>query len=138
MFKDFFSKLKSRQAMAAEALIVLMAFFGAVYGGTKLGANVDHSTTSIHGGHTLVVPGDSLGGFMSGADKTKLDGLGSSMKGYVDAWSTSNIGTLSGLANTVDGVAVNTASMTVCSAAQTTTTQDGCYLSASGSWTRIS
>lgn len=138
MFKDFFSKLKSRQALAVEALIVVCAFLGSVYGGTRLGANIDHSTTSIHGGHTLVVPGDSLGGFMSGADKTKLDGLGSSMKGYVDAWSTSNIGLLSGLANTTDGVAVNTAGMVVCSAAQTTTTQDGCYLSASGAWTRLS
>ena len=134
---NFLSKLKSRQALAAEALIVLCAFFGAVYGGTKLGANVDHSTTSIHGGHTLVVPGDSLGGFMSGSDKTKLDGLGMTMKGYADAWSTSNIGLLSGLANTVDGVTINTAGMVVCSAAQTTTTQDGCYLSASGSWTRL-
>lgn len=137
MFKDFLTKLKSRQTLAVEAVIVMFAFLGSVYGGTRLGANVDHSTTSIHGGHTLVVPGDSLGGFMSGADKTKLDGLGTTMKGYVDAWSTSNIGLLSGLANTVDGVAVNTANMVVCSAAQTTTTQDGCYLSASGSWTRL-
>lgn len=47
------------------------------HGGIKFGANVDHSTTSIHGGHTLVVEGDTLGGFMSGADKTKLDGIAS-------------------------------------------------------------
>src|ERR1041385_5292911 len=45
------------------------------HGGVKFGANIDHSTTSIHGGHTLVVEGDSLGGFMSGADKTKLGGI---------------------------------------------------------------
>lgn len=138
MFKLIFEKLKSRQALTAEAFILMFAFLGSVYGGVKLGANVDHSTTSIHGGHTLVVPGDTLGGFMGGSDKSKLDSIGATMKGTADAWSTTNLPSLSGLAVTADGVALNTDGMVVCSAVQTTTTQDGCYNVHSGAWTRTS
>lgn len=156
--------------------------------GIKFGANVDHSTTTIHGGHSLVVPGDTLGGFMSGADKTKLDtiatgaqvvnaanvqtataALSSSLslnnqklssmadgtassdgaafhqigdavlagrQVACDALSTSNLGTLSGLAQTVDGVALSVAGMRACLFGQTTSTQDGCYVTASGAWSR--
>lgn len=73
---------------------------------------------------------------MSGSDKTKLDGLGLTAKGTADAWSTTNIASLSGLANTVDSIAINADGMEVCSASQTTTTQDGCWLAHSGAWTR--
>lgn len=118
------------------ACITLLAFV-ASFALPSSAQTVLHSSTTIHGGHTLVTPGDSLGGFMSGADKTKLDGMGSTSRGYADALSTTNIAALTGLATTVDGVALSVDSMRVCSFAQTTSTQDGCYFVHSGAWTRV-
>ena len=50
--------------------------------------------------------------------------------------STSNIASLSGLATTVDGVALNTAGMRVLLTAQTTATANGIWEVQSGAWTR--
>lgn len=141
-FKDKISQVWDRAkvhplgfvlVMVAMVLVGNVGYFSIA---GKLGANVDHSTTVIHGGHSLVVPGDSLGGFMSGSDKTKLDGLGATMKGTLKAITTSNQATLTGLAQTVDSVALSVDGMAVGLFGQTTTTQDGCYLVHSGAWTR--
>lgn len=56
--------------------------------------------------------------------------------GPVVALSVANVASLSGLAVTVDGVALNTANMRVYLANQTTTTQNGIWLVQSGAWTR--
>ena len=52
------------------------------------------------------------------------------------AVAVANQATLSGLSQTVDGVALNTAGMRVYLANQTTTTQNGAWLVQSGNWTR--
>lgn len=49
---------------------------------------------------------------------------------------TANIASLSGLATTVDGVLVNTAGVRILVKNQTTASQNGIYVSASGAWTR--
>lgn len=54
---------------------------------------------------------------------------------HVDAISAANISSLSGLANTVDGVAINTDGQRVLAISQTTTTQDALYDAHSGAWT---
>lgn len=152
--------------------------------GGKFGANVDHSTTTIHGGHSLVVEGDSLGGFMSGADKTKLDGVetgaqavtgahiqsatsalssaisvnGQNLQSIadplvstdavnartlytaahpaVDSACLANVAALTGLAVTCDGVAMSAAGGRALLTAQTTGSQNGPWVVASGAWTR--
>lgn len=52
------------------------------------------------------------------------------------AISVANQATLSGLAQTVDGVALSSAGMRVYLAVQTTTTQNGPWLTAAGNWAR--
>lgn len=49
---------------------------------------------------------------------------------------TANLTTLSGLATTIDGVLVNSAGVRILVKNQTTTADNGIYISASGSWTR--
>ncbi len=53
-----------------------------------------------------------------------------------DACATSNQATLTGLAQTIDTIALSSATNTVWLFGQTTTTEDGCYHPASGAWTR--
>lgn len=52
------------------------------------------------------------------------------------AVSTSNIASLSGLAQTIDGVAINTAGMRVLLVKQTTGADNGIWVAAAGAWTR--
>ncbi len=54
-----------------------------------------------------------------------------------DAAATTNVASLSGLATTVDGVALNTAGMKVLLPFQTTVTTKGLYSIAAGAWTKI-
>jgi hypothetical protein len=61
---------------------------------------------------------------------------GISSKDPVLAVSVANIATLSGLATTVDGVALNTLGQRVLLTGQTTASQNGPYVVASGAWTR--
>ena len=61
---------------------------------------------------------------------------GVSGKGSCVALSTSNIATLSGTSTTVDGIALNAAGMRVLLTGQTTASQNGPWVIASGSWTR--
>jgi len=79
-----------------------------------------------------------VNGFMSAADKTKLDTLqnaaGIDAKESVRVRSQGNIASLSGLL-TVDGITV-IAGDRVLADQQTTVTEDGIYLAASGAWTR--
>lgn len=60
---------------------------------------------------------------------------GTSQHGVV-AVSTSNIASLSGLAQTIDGVAISVAGQRVLLVGQTTGSQNGVWVSASGAWTR--
>lgn len=53
-----------------------------------------------------------------------------------DVLTTLNQGTISGLAQTIDGVALSTPGARVWLVGQTTFSQDGCYLVASGTWLR--
>lgn len=53
-----------------------------------------------------------------------------------NAVGTANLATLSGLAQTVDSVALSSANMKVWLFGQTTVTQDGCWVTAAGAWTR--
>jgi hypothetical protein len=72
------------------------------------------------------------------ANKSYVDGIASGFKGKgnASAISTSNIASLTGLATTVDGVALSSDSMVVVLTAQSTATQNGAWLVHSGSWTR--
>jgi hypothetical protein len=63
---------------------------------------------------------------------------GLTVKPSVLALSTSNIASLSGLATTVDGIALNTDGQRVLLTAQTTASQNGIWVVHSGAWTRPS
>jgi hypothetical protein len=71
-------------------------------------------------------------------NKTYVDGLaaGLDIKPSVVALATTNVATRSGLAQTVDGVALNTIGMRVLLTAQSTASQNGFWVVQSGSWTR--
>lgn len=74
---------------------------------------------------------------ISGVTKSWLQMVSPSNSTHnVLAVSTSNIASLSGLAQTIDGVAINTAGMRVLLAKQTTTAQNGIWIAAAGAWTR--
>lgn len=154
----------------------------------RFGANVDHSTTTIVGGHAVAT--GTYAGFQSIADKVFEDALdhtttdnalcrfdgtaggtqnstvivsdtgavgpiadgtastdaaafgqiaaavnAQTFNGNVKVRAAANVGTLSGLAQTVDGVAINTDGDRVLADQQTTATQDACYVAHSGAWT---
>lgn len=77
---------------------------------------------------------DTVTGALTAPSGKVIAGL--SEKGTVSAVASTNLPALTGLAVTVDGVALSAAGMRVFAPAQTTTTQDGCYVVASGAWTR--
>jgi hypothetical protein len=72
------------------------------------------------------------------ATKAYVDAVvtGLQIKGACDALSSTNIATLSGLATTVDTVALNTDGMRVLLIAQTSAINNGPWLVHSGAWTR--
>jgi hypothetical protein len=77
---------------------------------------------------------DPTTGALVAPSGTVIEGV--DYKPSADAVSTTNQATLTGLAQTIDTVALNAATKTVWLFGQTTTTQDGCYHPASGAWTR--
>lgn len=90
---------------------------------------------------SLAVNAQKITGLANGTVTTDAVALGQLLarnnKPTVNAVATSNQATLSGLAQTVDGVALNTAGMSVALTNQTTGTQTGIYAVASGAWTLI-
>lgn len=78
-----------------------------------------------------VNPGD-------GINKAYADGIavGLKLKDPAVAVATANQATMTGQAQTVDGVALNTVGMRVLLQAQTTATQNGLWVIQSGAWTR--
>lgn len=81
-----------------------------------------------------ILAGDGVAPTVSAAPATSSAVAGSG--GPFAAIAVANQATLSGLAQTVDGVALSTAGMRVYLANQTTTTQNGGWLAQSGNWTR--
>lgn len=94
---------------------------------------------------TASVPlgGQKLTGLANGTASTDSAAFGqiaaalnaSTYSNTVNAVATTNVASLTGLAVTVDGVALSSAGMRVLAPSQTTTTQDACYVVASGAWT---
>lgn len=72
------------------------------------------------------------------ANKTYVDSISAGLdpKPSVTALAASNVASLSGLAQTVDGVAINTAGMRVLLTAQSSSIQNGIWVVSSGAWTR--
>jgi len=73
------------------------------------------------------------------ATKNYVDSLaitGATWTGKVDAVAVANQATMTGTAQTVDGVALNTTSMRVLLTAQSTATQNGIWVITAGAWTR--
>lgn len=122
--------------MTNKILGFLAALVLVLAGSPAFAQTVAHSTTFIHGGHTCVVEGDASGGFMCEPDKTAFDRMGKVGRGKVDVVAPANQASTTGLAQTIDGVALSSAGMRVLLPSQTTVTQDGCYVVASGAWTR--
>jgi hypothetical protein len=78
---------------------------------------------------------------VSGTDAARLADVQAAIQGLqvktaADAVATANQGTLSGTAQTIDGVALNTIGMRALLTAQTTATQNGLWVVAAGAWTR--
>lgn len=96
--------------------------------------HADRSGGTLHAAATT-----SVNGFMSSADKSKLDVLIDpnlvSPKDSVKLLSTANLATLSG-SQTVDGVASGSTGARIGLFSQTTTTEDGIYTTAAGAWAR--
>jgi len=103
-------------------------------------ARSDHTHAhGTRGGGTLHSAATTgVAGFMSAADKIKLDSLVDpnlrDPKDSVRLLATGNVGTLSGN-QTIDGV-LTAAGERVALFDQTTTTEDGLYLTAAGAWSR--
>lgn len=83
-----------------------------------------------------ILAGDGVAPTVSAAPATSSAVAGSG--GPFAAIAVANQATLSGLAQTVDGVAFSTAGMRVYLANQTTTTQNGGWVAQAGNWTRPS
>ena len=104
---------------------------GASLAGLTMTGLLDMGANNITSSHVPVGSTDLC-------NKTYVDAVatGMSPKASVNACSTSNIATLSGLTTTVDGVLLGTDSMRVLLTAQTTASQNGIWLVHSGAWTR--
>jgi hypothetical protein len=115
----------TRCVEAATGASVEGAYFAVKAGTSNKGVWI------VHSAGTQVVGTDDL-------TASNLSGTGSAtavtQTATVDAIGAANVSSLSGTAQTVDGVALNTAGMRVLLLAQTTTTQEGCYVVASGAW----
>lgn len=85
------------------------------------------AATFVRSDHIHNLPYGAIAGVAPGATEGK---------DRVRAVSTTNIASLSGLATTVDGVALNTDGFRVLLAGQTTASQNGIWLVHSGAWTR--
>lgn len=108
---------------------------GSVLQGTT---EIDDTQHGARGGGTQHAGATtSVAGFMSGADKTKLDSIVDprfrDFKESVQLKAQGNIASLSG-EQTIDGVLTSASRVALFD--QTTTTQDGIYLTAAGAWTR--
>lgn len=106
----------------------------AALAGLTLTGNLAMGSNSITG---LATPTNAT----DAATKGYVDSLaitGASWTQAVDAVATSNQATMTGTAQTVDGVALNTVGMRVLLTAQSTASQNGIWVIAAGAWTRPS
>lgn len=109
----------------------------------KFGAVVDNGggvTLNSSGLHMNAKPITNMADGTASSDGAAFHQIADALnaktyKGTVRARATGNIASLSGLALTVDTVAIDTVGYHVLVDQQTTTTQDACYVAQSGAWT---
>lgn len=126
--------------------------------GTQLAATISNLATTVQGYSlsTFAAPtgniamgGFTLTGLNTGpsaagqaaeyswvVSQIQASAAGIDAKPSVNAVATANQATLSGIATTIDGVALNTAGMRVLLVGQTTASQNGPWVVAAGAWTR--
>ncbi len=106
-------------------------------GGNFVHANHSHAHGNRGGAALHAAATGAVNGFLSAADKTKLDSIVDprfrDFKESVQLKAQGDIATLSG-EQTLDGVLTSASRVALFN--QTTTTEDGLYLTAAGAWTR--
>ena len=106
--------------------------------GTFADSGHQHAHGSRGGGTLHAAATPSVPGFLSAADKTKLDSLIDPLlrdpKDSVRLWATGNVGLLSGN-QTIDST-LTAPGERVAVFQQTTSTEDGIYVTAAGAWSR--